>query len=161
MVDVGVDIGTNFHSCLNVMGASVVGQMNDGLGSQFSLISGMLEDIANPLNIFRQIINAVRGFIASFTSSTLGKASGPVSMFVYYLNKIQDVIRRMVAEGYIAAFFGLSVVSFIEGFISLVLNIIKMFVIAMLIIAILLSLLNIPLLIFVISLAAALSVAGA
>jgi hypothetical protein len=161
MIDVGVDVNTNFQSCLNVLGGSVVGQMNDGLNSQFSLIGGMLADMVNPLNIFRQMINAMRGFIASFTSSTLGKASGPVSMFVFYLNKIQDLIRRMVGEGYIAAFFGLSVVGFIEGFVSLVFNVIKLFVRAMLIIAIILSLFNLPLLAFVLSLASALYVAGA
>lgn len=161
MIDVGVDINTNFQSCLNVLGGSVVGQMNDGLSSQFSLIGGMLGDMVNPLNIFRQMINAMRNFTVSFTTSTLGKASGPVSMFVFYLNKIQDLIRRMVGEGYIAAFFGLSAVAFIEGFVSLVMNIIKMFVRAMLIIAIILSLFNLPLLAFVLSLASALYVAGA
>jgi hypothetical protein len=67
----------------------------------------------------------------------------------------------MVGEGYIAAFFGLSVVGFIEGFVSLVFNVIKLFVRAMLIIAIILSLFNLPLLAFVLSLASALYVAGA
>ena len=160
-VNVGVDVATNFNSCLNMAGSSVTGQMNDAIGSQMSIVGESLSEISNPLALFRQMINTMRNFTVSFASSTLGKASGPVSMFVYYLNKIQDLMRRMVGEGYIAALFGVSVVSFMQGFVSLLLGVIKVFVIAMLVIAVILSLLNFPMLVFVIAMAASLGAAGA
>jgi hypothetical protein len=161
IVDSKTGIHGNFQHCMNLMGKSVMGTVTDALGSQFSIIAEALEAIENPLSIFRTMLTMIRKFVLSFTSKTLGKASGPVSMFVYYLNKIQDLLRRMVGEGYIAAFFGVSVVSFIEGFVSLCLAVIKGFVIAMLIIAFILAMFNIPLFVIVLTLAASLAAAGA
>jgi hypothetical protein len=160
IVQPDIGIGGNFQYCMNAMGKSVVGGMTDALGSQFSLIGDMLQDIANPLALFRAMISTMRKFIVSFASSTLGKASGPVGMFVYYLNKIQDIIRRIVGEGYIATFFGVTAVSFIEGFVSLLLSVIKAFVVAMLIIAIILALFQPQILAIVLVIASLLRAAG-
>jgi len=153
-------VGENFEYCMAMMSKSVVGEMNDALGSQFSLIGEALSSLTNPLKAFRQVFSMMRGFIMSFTTTTVGKVSGPLSMFVYYLNKIQDLIRRMVGEGYIAAFFGVTIVSFIEGFISLIVSIIKGFVYAMLIISVILALFQPEILAMVLALAAALSASG-
>jgi hypothetical protein len=109
----------------------------------------------------RGLITRIRKFVLSFTSSTLGKASGPVSMFTYYLNKIQDILRRFVGEGYIAAMFGASTVGFIESFVTLVITIIKGFVIAMLAISFILALFQPELLVIVLTLASLLASAGA
>ena len=154
-------VGENFEHCMAMIGSEVVGQMNDALGSQFSIISEFLKEITNPLALFRQMFSMMRGFVLSFTTKTLGKASGPLSMFVYYLNKIQDLVRRMVGEGYIAAFIGVTAVSFIEGFVSLCLAIIKGFVYAMLIIAVILALFQPEILAIVLVLASSLAAAGA
>jgi hypothetical protein len=153
-------VGENFEYCMAMMSKSVVGEMNDALGSQFSLIGEALSSLTNPLKAFRQVFSMMRGFIMSFTTTTVGKVSGPLSMFVYYLNKIQDLIRRMVGEGYIAAFFGVTIVSFIEGFISLIVSIIKGFVYAMLIISVILALFQPEILAMVLALSAALSASG-
>lgn len=160
-VDVGVDTATNFQNCMNLIGKEVVGGMTDALGSQFSIIADFFENIANPLALFRMMINTLRKFVVSFASSTLGKVSGPMSMFVYYLNKIQDIMRRVVGEGYIATFFGVTAVSFITGFISLLLGVIKAFVIAMLIIAVILALFQPQILAIVLVIASLLRAAGA
>jgi len=154
-------VGSNFEHCMAMMSQSVMGEMNDALGSQFSIIGEILAGITNPLAIFRSVFSMMRKFILSFTNTTLGKASGPLSTFVYYLNKIQDLIRRMVGEGYIAAFFGVTVVSFIEGFVSLCLSIIKGFVYAMLIISVILALFQPEILAIVLVLASSLAAAGA
>jgi len=159
--DVGVDTQTNFQNCMNLIGKEVVGGMTDALGSQFSIIGEFFKDIANPLALFRSMISNIRKFVVSFASSTLGKASGPVSMFVYYLNKIQDIIRRVVGEGYIATFLGVTAVSFITGFVSLLLGVIKAFVIAMLIIAVVLALFQPQILAIVLVIASLLRAAGA
>ena len=161
VVDPETGIARNFYSCLNLIGKEVVGGLTSTLGIQFSLIGDMLSSIANPLSIFRTVINSTTKFIMSFASSSLGKGSGPLSMFVFYLNKIQDLIRRMVGQGYIAAFFGITVVSFIKGFISLIIGVIKAFVIAMLIIAVILALFQPQILVIVLIIASSLAAAGA
>jgi hypothetical protein len=154
-------VASNFEHCMAMMSQSVMSEINDALGSQFSIIGEMLEGLTNPLALFRTVFSMMNKFILSFTTSTLGKASGPLSTFVYYLNKIQDLIRRMVGEGYIAAFFGVTVVSFIEGFVSLCLSIIKGFVYAMLIISVILALFQPEILAIVLTLASSLAAAGA
>lgn len=156
-----IGVQGNFQHCMNLMGKDVMASVTDALGSQFAFIGEMLESITNPLAMFRIILASVRKFVVSFATSTLGKASGPMSMFVYYLNKIQDLFRRMVGEGYIAAFLGVTFVSFVEGFISLALNVIKGFVIAMLIIAIILAMFQPSILAVVLVLASSLAAAGA
>jgi hypothetical protein len=160
-VDSSTGVAGNFQHCMNLMGKSVMANLTDALGSQFSIISEALQAIENPLSIFRVMLTAIRKFVISFATSTLGKASGPTSMFVYYLNKIQDLIRRMVGEGYIATFLGVTAVSFIEGFVSLCLSVIKGFVMAMLIIAIILAMFQPEILAIVLVLASSLAAAGA
>ena len=161
LVDEKTGTAGNFQYCMNLMGKQIMSGIVDALGSQMKLIIEALETLAHPLTIFRVIFAQIRKFVLSFATSTLGKASGPTSMFVYYLNKIRDLIRRMVGEGYIAAFFGVTAVSFIEGFVSLCLAIIKGFVYAMLIIAVILALFQPEILAVVLVLAASLAAAGA
>jgi uncharacterized membrane protein len=110
--------------------------------------------------MFRSLFVTIRKFVLSFTTKTLGKATGPVSAFAYYLNKIQDLLRRIVGEGYIAAFFGVTFVSGVEGFVSLCMSIIKGFVIAMLAISVVLALFQPELLAIVLVIASSLAAAG-
>jgi len=147
----------NFRKCMNLMGKDLVSSMTDIFGTQIALIFEALSEILNPLKMFRNLFARIRKFILSFTNTTLQKANGPLSAFSYLLVKIQDLLRKMSASGYISAFFGLSFVSFIEGFVSLFIAIIKGFVIAMLIIAVALALFNAPLLAIVVYIASLLA----
>jgi hypothetical protein len=160
-VDPETGVAGNFQHCLNMIGKNVVGNMTDALGSQFSIIGDAVSGLANPLSLMRQMTSNIRLFIASFAASTLGKVSGPMSMFVYYLNKIQDLFRRMVGEGYIATFLGVTFASFVEGFVKLIMSILRGFIIAMLIISTILFLVDFPLWGFIVALAVAMRTAGA
>jgi len=160
LIDEKTGTAGNFQFCMNLMGKFIMSSIIDVLGSQFAIIFEALESLMNPLAIFRVILATIRKFVLSFATSTLGKASGPVSTFVYYLNKIQDLIRRMVGEGYLAVFFSVSAVSFLESLISLLISIIKGFVYAMLIIAVILALFQPEILAIVLVLASALSASG-
>jgi hypothetical protein len=151
----------NFQHCMNMAGKEVVADATDALGSQFSLIESALESILNPLKLFRQLFSIIRKFVLSFTTKTLGKSIGPVSTFVYYLNKINDLIRKMVGEGYMATYLGVTAVSFIEGFVTLCITVIKGFVYAMLAIAIVLALFQPEILAIVLVIASMLAAAGA
>jgi hypothetical protein len=155
------DADTNFSKCMSSAGTELVKDATDVFGSEFSLIEEILSAMADPLSIFRNMLSRIRSMMMSFTNSTLAKASGPVSAFAYVLNKIQDLFRRMSAQGYISAFFGISVVSFIEGFVTLCISIIKGFVIAMLVISIILALFQPELLAVVLVIASLLARAGA
>jgi hypothetical protein len=155
------DADANFSKCMSLMGSELVKDATDVFGAEFSLIEEILSAMENPLSIFRVMLSKIRAMMMSFTNSTLSKANGPVSAFAYVLNKIQDLFRRMSAQGYIAAFFGVSVVSFIEGFVTLCISIIKGFVIAMLVISIVLALFQPELLAVVLVIASLLARAGA
>jgi hypothetical protein len=76
------------------------------------------------------------------------------------LNKIQDLIRRIVGEGYIAMFFGVTAISFIQGFVMLVIAVIKGFVIAMLAISVILALFQPEILVITLVIASLLAAAG-
>lgn len=161
IVDPETGLDGNFQHCMNMIGKEVVSDATDVFGSQFSLIGSILESIASPLKLFRELLGRIRQFVVSFATKTLGKASGPTSAFVYYLNKIQDLLRKMVGEGYIAAFFGVSAVSFMEGFVTLCITAIKGFVFAMLAISIVLALFQPEILAMVLVIASMLAAAGA
>lgn len=152
-IDPTTGIDGNFQKCMNLYGKELVGSMTDIFGAQIALVIESLTSILNPLKMFRTLFATIRKFILSFTNSTLQKASGPLSTFSYVMIKIQDLMRKMSASGYISAFFGLTVVSFIEGFISLFISIVKGFIIAMLIIAVVLAMFNFPLLALVLYIA--------
>jgi hypothetical protein len=160
-VDEKTGVANNFLYCMNLIGKEVVTDAVDVFGSEFSLIEQALEAISSPLKLFRELLSRVRKFVISFTTSTLGKASGPTSTFVFYLNKIQDLLRKMAGEGYIATFFGVTAVSFIEGFVTLCITAIKGFVYAMLAIAIILAFFQPEILAIVLVIASMLAAAGA
>jgi hypothetical protein len=160
-IDESEDALSNFTHCVGLIGKDILAHNNDVFGSLLSVITEALSTLLNPLNLVRGLITRIRKFVLSFTSSTLGKASGPVGMFVYYLNKIQDILRRFVGEGYIAAMFGATTVGFIESFVTLVITIIKGFVIAMLAISFILALFQPELLVIVLTIASLLASAGA
>jgi len=152
-VDPKDGIGGNFQKCMNLYGKDLVGGMTDIFGAQMALILDALSNILNPLKLFRELFTRIRKFILSFTNSTLQKASGPLSAFSFLMIKIQDLVRKMEASGYVSAFFGLSAISFMEGFVTLFMNVVRAFVIAMLVIAIVLAFFNFPLLALVLFLA--------
>jgi len=160
LVDDKSSASENFGYCLNLIGKNVISQYTDVINGQFSIVADALNGIASPLAMFRTMLTSIRKFVLTFTNSTLGKVTGPVSMFGYYLNKIQDLLRRMVGEGYIAAMFGATFVSGVEGFVSLALTVIKGFVVAMLIISFTLALFQPQLLAIVLVIASSLAAAG-
>jgi hypothetical protein len=160
-IDESQTVSSNFQHCMGRLGKEVLASNNDAFGSLFSMLSESIGTILHPMRLIRALLSRIRGFVLSFTSSTLGKASGSVSAFTYLLNKIQDLLRRMVGEGYIAAMFGATTVGFIESFVTLVITIIKGFVIAMLAISFILAIFQPELLAIVLVLASLLASAGA
>lgn len=155
------DANLNFSQCIASYSSAIVKDEADVFSSQFSLIDQILSALESPLSVFRSMLTRIRGMMLSFTNSTLTKASGPVSAFAYTLNKIQDLFRKMAGEGVIAAFFGITAVSFIEGFVTLAISVIKGFVLAMLAISIVLAFFQPELLAIVLVLASLLARAGA
>ena len=156
------DVSTyeNFVHCSNAMAADFWRLIIDQLQGYFGVLAGSLGQLASPLGIFREVINRIKGFIMSFAASTFSKAASSMSVFVHYLVKIQDVLRRFAAQGYIGAFLVNVIIDFIWSFVSLFISIIKTFVFILLAISFILALFNPSLLVIAIVLASLIAASG-
>ena len=161
LVDEKTGTAGNFRHCMGLIGKNAMSPIVDVFYSLLGSVVDALSTLMNPLKLVRELVTRIRKFVLSFANSSLGKASAPVSAFVYYLNKIQDLLRRMVGEGYIAAMFGASAVAFMESFVTLCISVIKGFVYAMLAISIVLALFQPELLAIVLVIASMMAAAGA
>jgi hypothetical protein len=150
----------NFTYCSNAMAGQFWKLIVDQIQVYFGVLGESLGDLAGPLGIFRMVMGRIRGFMLSFMSSTISKAAGSMSVFVYYLTKIRDVLKRFVAEGYIGAFLVQTIVDFIWSFVTLFISILKTFVYILLAISFILALFNPALLVLAIVLASLIAASG-
>jgi len=130
----------NFTYCSNSMAGHYFSFLFDGIGQYFGVLQNSLGELASPLQAFRDVFANIRGFMLKFASGTLSKAASSTSVFVHYLIKIRDILKRFVGEGYIGAFLVNTIVDFIWSFVTLCISVIKTFVFALLAIAIILLL---------------------
>ena len=130
-----VSTGENFVYCTNSMAGHYFSFIIDGIAQYFDVLEGSLGNLAEPLKQFRNVFGNIRGFMMKFASSTFSKAASSTSVFVHYLIKIQDVLKRFVGEGYIGAMLVNTMVDFIWAFVTLCISVIKTFVWSILIIS--------------------------
>lgn len=157
--DIGVEL--NFQYCLGQFANEILKVPMDAINSLFSLMGASLSEFTNPLSIFRVLFSKLRGFILSLVASTMSKAATSTSIFIHFLIKIRDLLKRFVGQGYISSYLTYVLFSFIEGFVILFMTVLKIFVIAMLAISFVLALFQPELLAIAIALAAILASAGA
>lgn len=157
--DVGVEL--NFQYCMGQFSNQILKIPLDAINSLFSVIGSSLSEFSGPLSIFRVMFSKLRGFVLSFTASTMSKAASSTSVFIHYLIKIRDVFKRFVGQGYITGYLTYAIFSFLEGFIILFISVLRTFVIAMLAISVALALFQPELLAVTIALASILASAGA
>jgi uncharacterized membrane protein len=93
-------------------------------------------------------------------AQSMSKAAGSTSVFIHYLNKIQDVMKRFVAQGYLGAFLTQTIASFAWAFVMLFMSVLKTFVYIMLAISIILALFQPAFLVLVIILASLIGASG-
>lgn len=152
--------GENFTHCLDRMGTDAFKLLLDPINALFGSIHSSIGEMITPLTLFRQMFSRMRKFMLSFTISTFGKITSSTSVFVHYLIKIRDVLKRFVGEGYIAAFLVNTGVNFIMSFVYLCISIIKTFVYSLLAISIILALFQPEMLAIAVALAAMLASSG-
>lgn len=157
--DVGLE--KNFQYCLGQYSNEILKVPLDSINSLFSVMGSSLSEFSGPLSIFRVMFSKLRGFILSFTASTMSKAASSTSIFIHYLIKFRDILKRFVGQGYIAGYLTYTIVSFMEGFVVLFISILKGFVIAMLAISFVLALFQPELLAITLVLASLLAASGA
>jgi hypothetical protein len=157
--DIGVEL--NFQYCIGQFSNEILKVPMDAINSLFSVMGGSLSEFASPMAIFRVIFSKMRGFVLSFTASTMSKAASSTSIFIHYLIKIRDVFKRCVGQGYVSSYLTYIIFAFMEGFIVLFLSILRGFVIVMLAISIVLALFQPELLAITLVLASLLASAGA
>jgi len=150
----------NFTYCSNAMAGHYFSFLTDGISQYSDVLSDSLGELAEPLKGFRDVISNIRGFMLKFASGTFSKAASATSMFVHYLIKIQDVLKRFVGEGYIGALLVNTIIDFIWSFVSLCIGVIKTFVFALLAISIILALFQPELLVTAIVIASLIASSG-
>lgn len=156
------DVSTeeNFTYCTNSMSGHYFSFLTDGISQYFDTLIESLGSLAGPLQEFRNVFGNIRGFMLKFASATFSKAAGSVSVFVHYLIKIQDVLKRFVGEGYIGAFLVNAIIDFIWSFVTLCIGVIKTFVFALLVISFILALFQPELLVVAIVIASLIASSG-
>ena len=160
MMDPKVSVSDNFTHCIDRMGTEVFKMLLDPLNALFGQVGSSLKEFVNPLKLFRELFSRIRKFMMSFAASTFSKIGSSTSVFVHYLIKIRDVLKRFVGEGYIAAFLVNAIADFIMAFVYLCISIIKTFVYALLAISIFLALFQPEMLAVAITLASLLAASG-
>ena len=161
MINPEVTVSENFQYCMGQMSGEVVKIPLDAVHAVTSTATDSISEMAGPLDLFRQMFSRLRMFMLSFTSTTMGKVSNSSSVFVGYLIKIRDILQRFGGQGYIASYLAYVGISFIESFVTLCISVIKGFVYAMLLIAVVLALFQPEILALVLVMASMLSAAGA
>lgn len=151
----------NFLHCINNFGQEIIKYPIDAINGLLKTTHDSIGEMTGPLAIFRNMFSRIRNFMLGFTVSTMSKAATSTSVFVHYLIKLRDMMRRFVGEGYIATFLTYTIFSFLESFIVLFISILKAFIFAMLAIAIVLALFQPELLAITLALASILAASGA
>jgi hypothetical protein len=150
----------NFVYCANALAGSIWGIVQAQINSYFGVLLSSLGELAGPLDVFRLVISNIRKFLFSFMAQSMSKAAGSTSMFLHYLTKIQDVMKRFVAQGYIGAYLVQVIVDFIWSFVTLFISIVKTFVFILLAISFILALFNPMMLVLAIVLGSLIAASG-
>lgn len=151
----------NFLFCINQFGHDIFKVALDAIHELLGTVTSSLGEFIKPLSTFRGMFSIIRNVILKFTASTFSKIASSSSVFIHYLIKIQDVLKRFVGQGYITTYLVYGIVSFMEAFVKLFISIIKTFVIVMLAISFVLALFQPELLVITLTLASILAAAGA
>lgn len=151
----------NFLYCINQLGDEILKVGLDGIHSLLGTVTSSLGEFMKPLSISRGIFTMIRNVMLKFTASTFSKIASSSSVFIHYMIKIQDVLKRFVGQGYITSYLVYILVSFMEAFVKLFISIIKAFVIATLAISAVLAIFQPELLAIALALAAILKAAHA
>jgi hypothetical protein len=142
------------------MAGNFWGIIVDQINAYFGVLGKSLNSLAEPLSGFRSVISNIRKFMFTFMAQSMSKAAGSTSVFIHYLNKIQDVMKRFVAQGYLGAFLTQTIASFAWAFVMLFMSVLKTFVYIMLAISIILALFQPAFLVLVIILASLIGASG-
>ncbi len=151
----------NFLFCINQFSHEIFKYALDGVHELLGTVTSSLGEFVKPLSSFRSMFSIIRNVILKFTASIFSKIASSSSIFIHYVIKIQDVLKRFVGQGYIASYLTYVIVSFMEAFVKLFISIVKTFVIVMLAISFMLALFQPELLAITLALASILAAAGA
>jgi hypothetical protein len=156
------DIGTqeNFQHCMNMFGQSIFKYVLDVINMMLKDVVSGVEEVGKPLPLMRQLMTRMRGMLLSFGAQTFGKITNSMGSLSYILLKIRDVLERFAGQGYISAFLAQTGMSFLYGFVMLVMNLIKIFVYALLAISFILALFQPEMLVLAIVLASSIAASG-
>ena len=102
MIQPEVGAADNFSHCMGAMGKEILKQPLDTIQHILNQFTGMLGVVAEKLSIFRDLRQKLSLVMLSMMTTIMGKMTGIMSIFVGNLQKIRDLIRRMIGTGTIA-----------------------------------------------------------
>jgi hypothetical protein len=156
--DIGVE--ENFQHCMNMFGQSIFRFVIDAIMMLFKDLGSGLSEITTALPGVRTMLSGMRTSMLSFTGTILGKITNSTSSVSYILIKIRDVLKRFAAQGWISTFLANAFIDSAISFITLVMSLIKTFVLGLLATSVFLALFQPEMLILAITLSALLAATG-
>lgn len=160
LVQPEVGAAANFSYCLNAMSKEVLKLPMDALQNTFKVFLSTLNELVGKLNIFRDLRRKLSGVILTMMASIMGKMANLMSIFTYNLQKMLDLLRRMMGGGYIMTMMAYTLFMFVRGFFNLTISVVRGFVYAMLAISIILAMFQPWFLAIVVAIAASFGAAG-
>jgi hypothetical protein len=155
-----VSTADNFIFCTNSIAANIWEIVQKQINVYFGVVGQSIGQLTGPLTAFRNVFGNIRKFLFSVMAQTMSKAAASTSVFIHYLTKIEDVMKRFAGQGYIGAYLVQVLVDFIWSFVTLFISILKTFVFALLVISFILALFNPALLVLAIVLASLIAASG-
>lgn len=150
----------NFNHCIAGMGKHVLKAPLDTIQHVLQGFSSLMQSVLDRLQVFRDLRRKLTGVMLSVVTMALGKMTGLVSILTGNMQKILDIIRRMIGSGTVAALFGYTLFAFVKATWNTAITILRAFVIAMLAISVVLAMFNPILLAITIAIAALFASAG-
>jgi hypothetical protein len=96
VVEVGVDVGTNFINCTTKSFSDYAGLAMDGVNSQMSVVGDSLGSISTAMSDMRGMMGSTRGGFMMVFQMVFGKIQNLMSSMQYLMIRIRTLMGRIV-----------------------------------------------------------------
>jgi hypothetical protein len=96
VVDVGVDVGTNFINCTTKSFGDYSGLAMDGMNAQMSIVGDSLGTIGSAMSDMRGMMGSTRGGFMMVFQMVFGKIQNLMSSMQYLMIRIRTLMGRIV-----------------------------------------------------------------
>lgn len=137
-----VSTADNFTFCMSLMGKQVTKAPIDAVQGMMGTVLNTFKGLISKLDVFRGLWPKLAGFMMMMINMVLGKLTGVISSMSFNLQKIMDVVKRMVGTGVIGMFMMRTLFLTLVAFWNVAISVIRGFIYTMLAISFALALFN-------------------